>query len=98
MTERAVEIKAKYEKIEPTKWGTDQVFMGMVKDVGDLSKILMARGNYRNLDKDVKEALEHELVDVLWSVMVLANKTDVDLENKFWQVMDDLEAKIDKTN
>ncbi len=55
----------------------------------------MAHGNYRKLDKDVKEALEHELVDVLWSVMVLADKTNVDLQDKFWQVMDDLEKKIE---
>lgn len=95
MQKRAMEIRNKYEEIEPKSWGVEQVFMGMVKDVGDLSKLLMVKGGYRNdFSEDAREKLEHEVIDVFWSSMVLAKKLDVNLEEKFYQVMDELEEKI----
>lgn len=92
---RALEIKTKYDKIEPKKWGVKQDFMGLIKDIGDLSKILMVYEGYRDdFDKDTKKALEHELIDVLWSVIVIANKTDIDLEKSFYKTMNNLDKKI----
>ena len=95
MQKRAMEIRNKYEEIEPKAWGVEQIFMGMVKDVGDLSKLLMINGGYRSdFNEDCREKLEHEIVDVFWSSLVLAQKLDVNLEEKFYQVMDELEKKI----
>lgn len=93
--DRALEIKAKYNKIEPKKWEVEQYFMGLIKDIGDLSKILMVYEGYRDdFNKDAKKALEHELIDVLWSIIVIADKTGVDLEKSFYKTMNDLDKRI----
>jgi len=92
---KAVEVREKYSQTSPKQWNVEQVFMGMVKDVGDLSKILMVNGEYRNdLDKDIKEALQHELADILYCIAVIADKTGVDLEKSFWQAMSEIENKL----
>ncbi|MFF8422565.1 MazG nucleotide pyrophosphohydrolase domain-containing protein [Streptomyces sp. NPDC015680] len=39
-------------------------------------------------------ALEHELADCLWSVLILARRFDVDLETAFRRTMTELEAAI----
>lgn len=75
----------------------EQVFMGMTKDVGDLSKLLMIKGGYRgDYNEETKKALEHELSDVLYCVLVLADKLGIDLEKSFSRTMDELEEKIRK--
>jgi len=42
----------------------------------------------------VEERLEHELADVLWSVIVLAERCGIDLEAAFVQTMGELDARI----
>jgi NTP pyrophosphatase (non-canonical NTP hydrolase) len=66
---------------------------GFVGDVGDLSKIIMAKNNLRSME-NVNEKLEHELNDCLWSVMVLASKFGIDLEESFPKAMDALKKRI----
>lgn len=96
MINRAVEIREKYSKNDLKQWEIEQGFMGMVKDVGDLSKLLMVNGGYRkDLEGDVKGKLEHELADVLYSLLVIADKIGIDLEKSFWNTMDDLDRRID---
>lgn len=54
----------------------------------------MAHGGLREIaDKDDK--LAHELADCLWSVLVLAEMYDVDIESAFTSTMDELEIIID---
>lgn len=97
MTEKALEIRQQYSVTDSRRWEVEQVFMGMVKDVGDLSKILMSYGGYReDLVGDTKKKLEHELSDVLFSLMVIANKTEINLEESFWKTMNELEKKLKK--
>lgn len=97
MVKRAVEIKAKYKKIEPKPWGVEQAFMGMMKDVGELSKLIMIKKGYRtDSDKKLHAALEHQLSDILYSILIIADKTKVDLEKSFWRTMDEIEQRLKK--
>jgi len=66
---------------------------GLVVDVGDLMKLVMAKNGRRNVP-DVDRKLAHELSDCLWSVLVLAQAYDVDLEKEFLATMTALEAKL----
>jgi len=96
MIDRAVEIRNKYDEKDIKKWDVEQVFMGMIKDIGNLSKILMVYNGYRkDLNKNTNEALGHELSDILYSIFIIADKTGVDLKMSFWQVMDKLERRIE---
>jgi NTP pyrophosphatase (non-canonical NTP hydrolase) len=67
--------------------------MGFVGDVGDLAKLVMAAEGARS-DVGGREALEHELADCLWAVLVLAERFDVDLAAAYSSTMDDLEARL----
>ena len=97
MLDRAVEIRNKYSKTDLKQWQIEQVFMGMIKDVGNLSKLLMINSGYRNdIQGDVKEKIKHELSDVLFCIFVLSNKLDVNLEKSFWETMDGIEKKMNK--
>jgi NTP pyrophosphatase (non-canonical NTP hydrolase) len=67
--------------------------MGLVGDVGDLIKLVMAHKGVRSIP-GAEQKLAHELADCLWSVLVLSEMYKVDLENAFMQTMDELEHHI----
>lgn len=94
---RAVEIRQKYAKQNRKdghdKWDGKAYMMGFVGDVGDLTKLVMAKENLRHID-DTNAKLAHELSDCLWSVLVLAAQYGVDLEQEFLKTMDKLEQRI----
>lgn len=96
---RAVEIRTKYDELNKAKrnnvWNEQQLMAGFVGDVGDLSKIIMAKHGLREMD-DVDNKLAHELSDCLWSVLVLASKYNIDLASEFMKTMDGLEDRIAK--
>lgn len=94
---RAIEISNKYDKLNQIKrgttWNEQQLMAGFVGDVGDLSKIILAKHGLRDME-DVDEKLAHELSDCLWSILVLASKYSIDLPNEFMKTMDLLDKRI----
>lgn len=98
LIQRALEIRTKYAALEKQKlgreWSRAELAQGFVGDVGDLMKLVMAKEGLREKE-NVDELLEHELADCLWSVLVIANEYDVDIEKAFMKTMDELEARID---
>lgn len=96
--QRAIEIRNKYDKLNQKKrgvtWNEQQIMAGFVGDVGDLSKIIMAKHGLRAMDS-VDEKLAHELSDCLWSILVLASKYNINLAAEFMKTMDELDKRID---
>lgn len=78
-----------------TTWTEQDYMAGFVGDVGDLSKIVMAKANRRDMD-DVDAKLVHELNDCLWSIFVLADKYNIKLADEFMKTMNELDRKIDE--
>ena len=96
LLKRAIEIRAKYDELSTSRgvvWNEQNLMSGFVGDVGDLSKIIMAKHGLRAMD-DVDEKLAHELADCLWSVLVIADKYKIDLASEFMRNMDMLEERI----
>ena len=96
LLKRAVEIRNKYDELNTTRgiqWDEQNLMSGFVGDVGDLSKIIMAKHGLRTMD-DIDAKLSHELADCLWSVLVLADKYKIDLASEFMKNMDGLEKRI----
>ena len=98
LSKRAIEIRDKYDKLNQQKrgvsWNEQQLMAGFVGDVGDLSKIIMAKHGLRSME-DVDQKLAHELSDCLWSLLVLASKYGIDLATEFQKTMTELDARID---
>lgn len=97
--EKAKEVKSLYGNLETKKygqeWTTAQIAQGFVGDVGDLMKLVMSKEGVRDIE-NVDEKLKHELCDCLWSVLILADKFNVNLEEEFVSNMDLLEERIKK--
>ena len=97
ITQKALSIRAKYAKLEQQEYGREwtgeELMLGFAKDVGDLAKIVMAKEGVRDV-QDVDTALAHELSDCLWSIIVLADYYNVDLEDSFSKTMGELESRI----
>lgn len=99
ITKRALEVRRQYVEFEKRRygasWTSEEITLGFVGDVGDLVKLVMAENGRRNIP-DSKRKLEHELSDCLWSIIVLANEHDIDLETSFLETMDSLEKHLSK--
>ncbi len=98
---RAKKIREKYDvankEMYGVVWGAEQVMEGLVGDIGDLMKLVMAKEGYRQLgDKNVNEELAHEISDCLWAIFVLASKYNIDVEKEFLNTMTRLSDRIDK--
>jgi NTP pyrophosphatase (non-canonical NTP hydrolase) len=74
-------------------WTREEFMLGFVGDVGDLAKLVMAAEGARSMPGG-REALEHELADCLWSVLILAHRYDVDLGAVFDRTMAELDVAI----
>ena len=93
----AIEVRKKYDLLNErnnTEWDESAFMAGFVGDVGDLSKLVMAKTGLRHID-DVDAKLAHELADCLWSVLVLADKYNIDLAKEFQKTMAELNERID---
>ena len=91
LSARAMQVREKYVEFERRtyghEWSTSDLMAGLVVDVGDLTRLVMASQGSRVADH-VDEGLAHELSDCLWSVLVLARRLDIDLGAAFVATMD----------
>lgn len=60
-----------------------EVFMLLVEEVGELGKAIRKESGMKISEHSKKHELEHELADVFWLVIDLANRFDIDLEKAF---------------
>lgn len=97
ISERAVAVRQKYSahRVERSgrEWSRAELAQGFVGDVGDLMKLVMAKEGIREIE-NVDEKLEHELADCLWSILVLANEYEIDIEHAFTKTMDELDQRL----
>lgn len=99
---RAIEIREKYNKLNAQKgqivWDSAAMVQGLIGDVGDLTKLVMAKNNLRSVKagSDLDTSIKHELSDCLWSIMTIAHSLGVNLEEEFLKTMDELDARIEK--
>ncbi|MFA6417011.1 MAG: MazG nucleotide pyrophosphohydrolase domain-containing protein [Patescibacteria group bacterium] len=96
ITHRAKVIRDKYaiieKKVAGKPWGSLERTQGLVVDVGDLMRLVMAKNNLRKAE-NVDEQLKHELADCLWSIIIIADELGIDLENAFNETMSEIEVK-----
>lgn len=95
---RALEIRKHYAELEKARsgkeWSAQDLALGFAGDLGDLVKLIQAKGGIRPPVEDLDAKLEHELADCLWCVLVLANEYNIDIESAFVSTMDNLEQEI----
>jgi NTP pyrophosphatase (non-canonical NTP hydrolase) len=91
-------VRSQYAEYESRRygrsWTDEELMLGFLGDVGDLAKLVQGNAGVRPR-QDLDAALAHELADCLWSVIVLADCYDVDLQQAFTATMDELAAQLD---
>ena len=97
LQQRAIAVRAQYAAVERSRygrsWTNEEIMLGFVGDVGDLAKLVMAHAGVRAIP-DAKAKLAHELADCLWSILVLADHYQVDLEQAFLHTMTEIEESL----
>lgn len=100
LSARALAIRNHYNELQQADgnklWNAQDRMAGFVGDVGDLSKLIMAKHNLRRGPQDIDAALAHELSDCLWSIMVIADELNIDLEKAFTHWIDEMHARIER--
>jgi NTP pyrophosphatase (non-canonical NTP hydrolase) len=90
LSDRAMEIRRRFAEREKSargrEWTREESVQGLVVDVGDLMRLVMAKAGARSV-ADVDRKLAPELSDCLWSVLVLARSYGLDLEREFLTTM-----------
>jgi len=99
LTKSALGVRDSYRDLQQHQhradWTAQDYALGFVGDVGDLSKLVMAKRGLRRGPEDIDAALAHELSDCLWSVMVIADELGIDLEAAFVRTMAELQQRIE---
>ena len=102
LTARGMEVAALYDELNLAQrgrvWTRAETMMGFVGDVGDLAQLVMAaegaRSDVGGSATETRAALEHELADCLWAVLVLAARYEIDLGAAYEHTMDELTARL----
>ena len=94
---RALEVRERFEQWEREQygrvWTLEELTLGLVGYVGELAKLIQAHEGVRHIDA-AQERLEHELADVLWATLVIADRAGVDLAAAFGRTMDELDELL----
>jgi NTP pyrophosphatase (non-canonical NTP hydrolase) len=91
LEQRALEIRRKYDDLNRAKsgqpWDAVKLTRGFKKDVSELLTIV---------EQDIidRKKLRHEIADCLWSVLVIAQKLDIDIERSFWTTMEEMDQRF----
>jgi NTP pyrophosphatase (non-canonical NTP hydrolase) len=101
LTTRALEIREALARHEHASfgraWSLEEIALGLVGDIGDLAKLIQAHEGVRDID-DAAAKLEHELADVLWSILVIASECRIDIEHAFVRAMEEIERSLRTSN
>ena len=99
LSKKAERIKEKYEDLNRINgkkpWTVTEYANGLMGDVGDLIKLILQKKTSRvKKSKDLNKKIRHELADCLWSIIVIAQEMDVDLEKEFLINIEYLQQKL----
>ncbi len=95
MQARAVQVRQQFAAFERASYGqewlVEDLVIGLTKDVGDLAEIVQRlEGKRVPRSQSAKAELEHEISDCLWSLLVIADRYNVDVSGAFARTMDGL--------
>jgi NTP pyrophosphatase (non-canonical NTP hydrolase) len=67
---------------------------GLVGDVGDLVKLVMTKARFRGNPEGVDKEIEHELSDILWSIIIISEELNVELDEVFIKQIEELRSRV----
>lgn len=96
ISKKALKLRKKLVSLQKqeygSEWTNEEIYIGLVGDIGDLGKFIMTKEGRRSTENGA-ERLSDELMDCLWSIIVLAHKFDIDIEKAFEEMIRKAEEK-----
>ena len=97
-------IVKRFQKIEGKPWGVEGSLIELVKQVGELSKLIMVQEGYYASDRSKfhqgyeadKGKISDELSDVLFVILRIANHYGIDLEDSFLKSLEGASEYLDQ--
>lgn len=100
LMQESLAIRDHYDELQTAdghkKWTAADRMAGFIADVGDLSKLIMVKNGLRRGPQDIDTALAHELSDCLWSILVIADELNIDLEAAFAKWIGQMHERIER--
>lgn len=95
LSKLAKEIKFAYNELKEKKrenaWHAREYAEGLVGDASDLLKLILKHQKYP--EKNGHNKIKHELADCLYSIIIIAQELNIDLEKEFLINIDYLKQK-----
>jgi NTP pyrophosphatase (non-canonical NTP hydrolase) len=82
-------IKRGWENNDP-----NQLITSILIELGELSEHYQWQNKFKKLNKREKKEIGYEFVDIIFYLARLANKSDIDLEEAFYDKLPKLEKKF----
>jgi NTP pyrophosphatase (non-canonical NTP hydrolase) len=79
------------QKNHGKKWGNEELLLGLVTDIGDLARLILAKEGFRSVNQNLNHALRHEFADCFWSIIVLATQYKIDLPQALEEMSKEIE-------
>lgn len=100
-TETARRVRGLYhrieERVEGSSWSVKDDMLGLVNDIGTLSRLVMASEGRWAPDGDLPSQLRGKLAECLWWVLDLADRLDVDIAEAYETTMGEIEAHLENS-
>ena len=96
---KSAEVQRKYAELNKEneiEWGVREHVEALVIDASDLLKLIQAKEGFRTKE-NVDAKIVHELCDCLWSILVVADKLEIELGDVFGKEMDVLKSRIESS-
>ncbi|MFV2014613.1 MAG: hypothetical protein ACC656_04255 [Candidatus Heimdallarchaeota archaeon] len=78
----------------PNRWDEKTCYVNLVEEIGELGNALLVK----NKDKSIKRKradFEDSFADILFSLIMMADESNVDLERSLSNMLEDLEVRLD---
>ena len=99
LTEKVLHIEALYaerkKETSAKQWTAEETYAGMVSDMGDLGRLVLAKEGFREMP-DTEKNLPHELAELLYAILLLANRYNIDLSKAFLDEIARLQQRLSK--
>lgn len=95
---RALEIRKKYHKLEAehhgNEWTIEEDALAFLTDAGLVGRNIMSQ-QQRWPKANSQSELEHKLGESIWWLIVLANRTDIDIKEAVANFLSETEKLLD---
>lgn len=98
LQKRTDSLNKKFEKTLPGpigKWDARTYLIDLMEEVGELSNAILVKDGNKS-SKRKKSEIDNSLADIQFALFMLANRYEIDLENEYEKVLDELEERLER--